>query len=943
VSQTRNPSVDGLSTEEFADLPPGVGFEPKDEPLRRDINMLGRSLGRIIVEQEGKGLLGAEEEIRLLCKRLRFRYDGGLDERLRRRISKMDERELERIARAFSVYFQLVNVAELYHRIRRGRQYESQGNGPQRNSTSSALEKLADEGLGPEDIGRALGSVSVDLVLTAHPTEAQRRTVRRKHHNVARMLDEMDSDRLTPKARRDAEGRLLEEISLLWQTSELRAERPRVEEEIQRVLFHFEDSLFESVLEVYRDLEEGLARVYGEEAPRETPPVLTFGSWVGGDGDGNPFVKPDTLLTAVGLHRELALRRHREQALKLARHLTQSTRRVDHSEELRASLERDEERFPEIAGRFEGEAVEEPYRRKLLFVAGRLRHALEAPGSPTAYGGAAELLEDLRVVQRSLLRHGGERAANGRFQDFVRGAEVFGFHLAKLDVRQESSRVAGAVAEVLKAEGHEEDYLELDEARRVEVLRGLLGGRGASEEPELEGLSEECRGVLETLGNVRRAAATVGEPTVETFVLSMARGASDVMGVAYLGRRMGLLEYDAEGRCVSAMLGISPLFETVDDLERAPEVLRGLLSDGAYRSYLAARGDEQEVMLGYSDSGKDAGWVTSNWTLFGAQERLSAVAREHGVGLRLFHGRGGSVGRGGGPSHGAILAQPPGTVGGRIRITEQGEVISFKYGLPGLARRNLDTVLAAVLEASVAPATEAPKGAWSEAMGRLSRRSREEYRALVYEDEDFPAFFQGATPIRELSLLNIGSRPAKRASQSGVEGLRAIPWVFAWTQNRLLLPSWYGAGTAFREEVERGGGPGLLREMYEGWPFFKTLLDFMQMTLAKSDLRVAHAYTALVEDEGVRDRLWGRVSEEHALCVQALLAITGQENLLDANPVLQRSIRLRNPYVDPLSYIQVELLRRYRALPEDSPERAAVEGPLLLTISAISSGMLNTG
>jgi len=941
VSFLRNPPINGVAAEEFADLPPGVGFEAKDEPLRRDINMLGRALGRVIVEQEGKGLLGAEEEIRLLCKRLRFRYDPELDERLRRRVGRMEARELERIARAFSVYFQLVNVAELYHRIRRGRQYEAEDNGPQRNSTADALVRLRGRGVEAEALGRLLGRMNVSLVLTAHPTEAQRRTVRRKHRNVARMLDELDSGRLTPRARREVEERLLEEVSILWQTDEVRAQRPSVEDEIQRVLLHFEGSLFDSVLEVYRNLEEELASLYGADAPR-VGPVLTFGSWVGGDADGNPFVKPETLLTAVRLQRGLALRRHRETALDLARHLTQSVRRADHSEELKASLEHDENRFPEVARRFAGEALAEPYRRKLLFVAGRLRHALEDPGSPAAYVSATELREDLRLIGRSLERHGGERAARGRFRDFERQAEVFGFHLARLDVRQESSRVAGAVAELLEAGGTEGDYLALDEESRVETLRRSLGTAEPSA-PDTDGLSEETGELLEMLRNAGRSSEEVGGPAVETFVLSMARSASDVLGVAYLAQRTGLLKFDDEGRCLEAPIGVTPLFETFDDLERAPGVLRGLLEEPVYRAYLAARGDEQEVMLGYSDSGKDASWITSNWALYGAQERLVQVAREHGVGLRLFHGRGGSVGRGGGPSHGAILAQPPGTVGGRIRITEQGEVISFKYGLPGLARRNLDTVLAAVAEATASPAGGAPRNEWSEAMDRVSARSRETYRSLVYENGDFPVFFRQATPIGELPLLNIGSRPAKRAKATGVEGLRAIPWVFSWTQNRLLLPSWYGAGTALDDELSRQGGKDLLRDMYASWPFFRTLVDFMQMTLAKSDLRIARAYASLVDDAGARARIWTRVSEEHARCVGALLAVTGQDDLLDANPVLQRSIRLRNPYVDPLSYIQVELLRRYRSLPEDSPERAALEGPLLLTISAISSGMLNTG
>jgi phosphoenolpyruvate carboxylase len=457
------------------------------------------------------------------------------------------------------------------------------------------------------------------------------------------------------------------------------------------------------------------------------------------------------------------------------------------------------------------------------------------------------------------------------------------------------------------------------------------------------GTSDESRGVLETFANIRLATEEFSEPPVETFVLSMTRGASDVLAVLYLARRAGLVRFDEEGRCVEGLISVTPLFETIEDLDEAPEVLRGLLKDPTYRSYVATRGDEQEIMLGYSDSGKDAGYVTSNWALYKAQERLAEISRGCGVRLRLFHGRGGTVGRGGGPSYDAILAQPPGTVAGNIRITEQGEVISFKYGMKGLARRNLDTVLAAVLEASAIDGNGGPNEEWVDALERLSTRSREVYRGLVYEDEDFLRFFGAATPIQELPLLNIGSRPAKRVDSPDVSSLRAIPWVFAWTQNRLLLPSWYGAGSAFSEMIETKGGVETLREMYDGWPFFKTLVDFMQMTLAKSDMRIAGAYASLVEDEGVRERVWRRVAEEHSRCVEAMLVVTGQESLLDNSPVLQRSIRLRNPYVDPLSYIQVHLLRRLRSLPEDAPERESVAYPLLLTVFGISSGMVNTG
>ena len=931
------------SRPDFADLPPGVGFEPKDEPLRRDINLLGRILGQVIVEQEGKSLFGAEEEIRLLCKRLRFDYDPDLDERLKRRVERMGAEELGRIVRAFSVYFQLVNIAERYHRIRRRRQYEASPEAPpQRASLRSALARLKREGLGSKDLERMLEGLNLSLVLTAHPTETQRRSIRRKHLGIGEILGSLEVQNLTPRERKKAEERLAEEITVLWQTDELRVERPKVEDEIRRTLLFFEKPLISSTLDVYRDLEDEFARQFPEKS-LTLGRVLEFGSWVGGDQDGNPFVRPETLGTALDLHRDLILNRHLDSALSLAEHLSQSVRLAAISEELEHSIERYEWLLPDTAREFRSQERDEPYRRKMLLVAARLRRTLEDPKSPATYGSAAELKEDLLVMRRSLLRHGGERVAEGGLRDFIRQVDVFGFHLARLDVRQESSRVARAVAELLSREEPGEDYLSLDEAGKVELLQRLLVKPLGEASSSPEGLSDESRDVLETFDQIRRAEDGTESP-VEAFILSMARGASDVLAVQFLARRVGLLEVDDEGRCMENRLNVSPLFETVDDLEEAPDVLRRLLGDPFYRSALEKREDLQEIMLGYSDSGKDAGYVASNWALYKAQRALSAVAREHGVKLRLFHGRGGTVGRGGGPSYDAILAQPPGTVGGRIRITEQGEVISFKYSMPGLARRNLDTVLAAVLEASAEEREREPEKEWVEALEHLSASSSQTYRELVYEDEDFYAFFSGASPIGELSLLNIGSRPAKRVEKPDVESLRAIPWVFAWTQNRFLLPSWYGAGTALDAFIgDSDRGLELLREMYRGWPFFRTLVDFMQMTLAKSDLRIAEAYSALVEDPGIRERFWERISGEHTLSVRALLRITVQEHLLDNTPILQRSVRLRNPYVDPLSYIQVSLLRRFRSLPEDSPERAAMAHPLLLTIAGISSGLLNTG
>ena len=925
----------------YADLPPGIGFEPKDAPLRRDINLLGRVLGRVLIEQEGQDLFETEEEIRTLCKRLRFDYAPELDARLRRRIDAMSVGELRRIVRAFSVYFQLVNVAERYHRVRRRRQSEaSPEDPPQRASLSSALARLKSEGLEADALRDVLEGMEVGLVLTAHPTEAIRRSVRRKHARIGEMLESMESPVLTWRERRNLEEDMAEEITLLWQTDELRVRRPEVRQEVERTLLFFEDPLISATLEAYREFEEELSRQYPENTPA-LGRVLQFGSWVGGDQDGNPFVGPEMITVALGLHREVILKRHLASVMWLADHMSQSARMIPVSAQLRRSVERDEALMPEVAERFGGVDPNEVYRHKLLFMAERLGRSLDPRVPSGAYADAAEFLRDLSTVRDSLLAFGGGRVADRGLRDVIRQSEVFGFHLAKLDVRQESATVVRAVAELISSSTGE-DLLNMDEAERAALLRRLLTDPELRL-PEPESASEESRKVFETFERIRRAKEEFSGTPVETFVLSMAHHASDVLCVQLLARRAGLLEVDEKGRCSANHLRVSPLFETVDDLERAPEVLRYLLEDPFYRSSLDEAGDLQEIMLGYSDSGKDAGYVTSNWTLYEAQGLLSSVASRFGVELRLFHGRGGSAGRGGGPSYQAIMAQPPETLQGKIRITEQGEVISFKYSMRGLARRNLDTVLAAVLEASANETPREPEPRWIEAMEGLSTTARETYRDLVYRDEDFLTFFSQASPIGELSLLNMGSRPARRVHNPTVDSLRAIPWVFAWTQNRFLLPSWYGAGTAFASFTAEDGSPELLRQMYEGWPFFRTLIDFMQMTLAKSDLRIAENYTSLVSDPDVRDRLWSRISEEHAACVDALLLITGNHNLLDDSPVLQRSIRLRNPYVDPLSYVQVTLLRWLRALPEDSPDREDALNTLLLSISGVSSGMLNTG
>jgi phosphoenolpyruvate carboxylase len=930
-----------ISSVEYAALPPGVNFAPKDEPLRRDINFLGRILGRVLIEQEGLVLYQAEEDIRLMCKRLRFSYDPNQDRELWDRIEKLSPRELERVTRAFSVYFQLVNIAEQYHRVRRKREHEASiDNPPQSASIQSALDRLGEQNVGCEDIRRTLEQMDINLVLTAHPTEALRRSIRTKHVRIARILEELDQRTLTWRECQNLEQRLAEEITILWQTDELRVRRPEVIQEVRRTISFFSNPLISATTELYKVLEDELRRRFPEDEFR-IGPILSFGSWVGGDQDGNPYVKPETLTDALRLHRELILRWYRGAVHDLALHLSQSVRLTGVTNELRTSVAKDREELPEVTLGTAGQNPNQVYRTKMVFIAERLDRALGSPDASGAYHSSGELLQDLEIVQRSFNAHRGERAAKGQLGELVRQVEIFGFHLARLDVRQHSERITETVAELARSMVGQ-DYLALDEQGRTQLLTGLLQAPAATSVPS-DVLSQEAAELVETFQRIRRAQEEFDEQVVETFIISMAHQVSDVLAVQFLAHQAGLLEVDGGGRCQVNDLGVTPLFETVDDLLLAPEVLDHLLTNSLYRSSLEPRGNLQEIMLGYSDSGKDAGYITSNWALNQAQRHLSAVARKHGVRLRLFHGRGGTVGRGGGPSYNAILAQPPGTVQGRIRITEQGEMISFKYSMHQLALRNLDSMVAAVLETSARDDNpEIPKP-WMHVMKDVSTRARDAYRSLVYEDEDFLDFFYEASPIRELALLNMGSRPAKRVETREIESLRAIPWVFAWTQNRFLLPSWYGAGTALSTAADGPQNLGLLRVMYREWPFFKTLIDFMQMTLAKSDMRIAEAYTTLVTDLNLRRRLWGRILEEHGVTQRMLLEITDQQQLLDDSPGLQRSIRLRNPYVDPISYIQMSLLRRLRNLPANSPEGESLTYPLLLTMSGIAGGMANTG
>ncbi|MGE3234052.1 MAG: phosphoenolpyruvate carboxylase [Thermoleophilia bacterium] len=885
----------------------------RDEPLRRDVRLLGDLLGRVLVEQGGQELLDVEERLRLLNRALRADPLGpeaeAREAEVERIVDGLDVAAETGVIRAFSIYFQLVNAAEQHHRVRRRRARDAERAAEGRaqpESLAAAIGAMAARGVPAGRVQEVLDRVSVELVATAHPTEITRQNVLDKHILVNTCLQELDESNRSPRERRDATERLLEAITILWQTDAMRAERPRVIDEVRRILFFFDHVLEDAAGAVHEELERLLAEAYPEVAPPRA--LLGFGSWAGGDQDGNPNCTPELIGQALDRHRETAMRRLRDRVRALAAELAISERMVGVSDALLASIERDAAEMPGVADVIAERNPGEPYRRKLSFVWQRLEH-----GAAHAYPGPEAMLADLALVEASLEEHRGGRIARRSLARLRRQVELFGFHMARLDVRQHSSRMRAAAD-------------------------ALGGGADAMAAPERE--------VLDTFTELRAAIERHGPRAAGVVIVSFTHEPADLLAPLALGRATGLVRDERSD------IDLVPLFETIEDLRGAPATLRALLGDPEYRRNVELRGDRQIVMVGYSDSNKDGGYLAANRELFLAQERIADACRLHGVELTLFHGRGGTASRGGGSTYAAVMGGPAGTLHGRIRITEQGEALSNKYGLGPIAERNLDSVLAAVLERTLEEdeggGFSERKPVWDEAASEVAEAALATYRGLVYEDPDFLPYFVAASPIRELGLLTIGSRPSRRPGGDDdagirVEDLRAIPWVFAWTQNRHLLPSWYGVGAALGGFMERyRGGRDVLREMYARWPWWRAVIDTCHMTVGKADMRVAGLYARLVDDVALRDRMLGKVTTEFDRTCAALLAVVDRERILDDKPFLQTSIRLRNPYVDPLHAIQIRLLRQFRT-ETDPARRDAIAHPLMLTISGIAAGLRNTG
>jgi phosphoenolpyruvate carboxylase len=910
-----------------------------DEVLRGHVRLLGDLLGQVIVEQEGQELFDLVEEVRGLAIAYRS-GDEHAGPALRQAVESTEVERASVVARAFATYFRLINLAEEQSRVRgllaAAELAEAEGR-PLEESLADAVGRLAARGLGAREVQAALNRLLVMPVFTAHPTEAKRRTVLTKLGRIGAYLDTLDLRRLAPWEREEQLALLREEILSLWQTDETRVRPPSVLDEVRNGLYWLDATAYDLVPRVRRALEEAVAEHWPDQGLR-VPQFLRFGSWMGGDRDGNPNVTVAVTEQTLREQKLLAIRLH-QRAIDDMHGLLSTSDDYPTSDELLASLRTDIEAFPDEWPGVERRYPHQPYRQKMSFVYLKLtgaardaRRPWRAEPSPRdrAYRDADELLRDLRLMAASLEAIGARELARGRLGQLIEQVETFGFHLVTLDLRQHADRHRAALSELFRRYGDTEDFAALDEDDRVGLLTAELRSRRPFT-PAVLDLSRETAETVETFRLARRAHERIGSAAIETYIISMARHVSDVLGVLVLARDAG----------VSYRLDIVPLFETVEDLHHAPEVMARLFRHPEYLRHLRERGMDQTVMIGYSDSNKDGGYLSATWELHRAQRALAEVCEAHGVTLTLFHGRGGSVGRGGGPANRAIRAQPPASVGGRLRLTEQGEVITNRYRNALLARRHLGQITSATLLTAVPERDPAVDPMWEEVLTELATRAEAHYRDLVHDSPELISYFQTATPVDAIGWLNIGSRPAKRRETRGIGDLRAIPWVFAWTQSRAVLPGWYGVGTALTgwagDDDERWE---LLRDLYRSWPLVTVTLDNVEMALSKTDLGITSLYAELT-DAAARDAVLPRLREEHARTVDAVLRVTGQDRLLDHDPELQRILALRQPYLDPMHLLQVALLQRLRR--DDEADRQDVREAVAITVNGIAAGLRNTG
>ena len=933
---------------------PKIAAPPADKELRSRVRLFGNLLGQVLREQAGTPVFNAVETLRKGYIRLRKSEDATLRKRLAWLIDSLDADTLTHVVRAFSIYFSLVNIAEEAHQHRLRRRQVRAGGPLWVGSFDHTLRDFAARGMTGPQLQALLDQCCYIPVFTAHPTESKRRAVMHALRRIFMTAEQLNDLRLSKTERDDIHAELLAHIQVLWKTDEVRVRKPKVDDEIRNGLFYFHESLFTAVPATYRFMERAVRRIYGADHIK-VPSMLQFGSWIGGDRDGNPFVKPETTELAIRLHMREVLREYIQQVESLRSLLTHSIRLCQPNDPLIRSLEADGQRFGLRLGDDPARFANEPYRRKLYIMRHRLRQNLyhvaalvEQPETasqerhPDAYGSEDEFLQDLYLIRDSLIAHGDANVAARELQDLIRLAETFGFYLVQLDVRQESTRHTDAVAELCRALPGSPDYRALDEVGRMELLARTLE-QGQRPDLERADLGEETRETLAVFDTMRRMRGESSPRAFGNYVISMTHTASHIMEVMWLAHCAGLAGHGADGWFCN--IRISPLFETIEDLSHVDDVLPRLLDDPVYKALLAASGNLQEVMLGYSDSCKDGGIVAASWNLYEAQKKITAIATERGVKCRLFHGRGGTLGRGGGPTHEAILAQPTGTVHGQIKFTEQGEVLSNKYSNHETAVYELTLGLTGLIKASRGLVQEPdPRTAEPEIMKDLARYGEDCYRDLIDRTPGLLDYFYEATPVNEIALLNIGSRPSHRKKDRSKASIRAIPWVFGWAQGRHTLPAWYGIGTALERWQE--GDPARLeklRAMYRDWPFFRALLSNTQMSLSKAEMKIAATYTQLAQNQDQAQAIFRTIEQEYRRTLEQVKQVAQIEGLLEENPVLAVSLQRRDPYLDPLNHIQYTLLQRVRDPALEDEQREQWLDPLLRSINGIAGGMRNTG
>ncbi|AOW92587.1 phosphoenolpyruvate carboxylase [Rhodococcus sp. WMMA185] len=909
------------------------------EPLREDIRLLGGILGQIVREQAGDRVFDLVEQARVESFRVRRSEIDRTD--LAEMFARVSSEDAIPVIRAFSHFALLANLAEDIHRERRRAVHVAAGEPAPDSTLAATYAKLDAAHLDSALVAAALDGALVSPVITAHPTETRRRTVFETQTRITDLMRYRERTALTASETADVEVRLGRQILTLWQTALIRLSRLRIQDEIGVGLRYYDAALFEVVPKINAELRHAL-RARWPDAGLLREPILRPGSWIGGDRDGNPYVTAEVVRHATTRAAEAAIEHHLGQLVNLEKELSMSARLVEVTPalDLLAAAARDDS----------PSRVDEPYRRAIRGIRGRLTATAERILGEIPDGGLdsglepyetpREMLDELGIVDESLRCSGDAAIADDGLAALRDSVEVFGFHLSGLDMRQNSEVHETVVAEMLAWAGVHEDYRSLSEDERIELLSAELSSRRPLTTAKAE-FSELTAKELAILAAAADAVRSIGANAVPNYIISMCTSVSDMLEAAILLKEAGLFD-PGSGESPSCPVGIVPLFETIEDLQQGAATLEATLQVPVYRALVASRGDSQEVMLGYSDSNKDGGYLAANWALYRAELDLVETARKTGIRLRLFHGRGGTVGRGGGPSYDAILAQPPGAVSGSLRITEQGEVIAAKYAEPPLAQRNLETLLAATLEATLLDVEglgddAEPAYAILDELATLARRA---YSELVHETPGFVQYFEMSTPVAEIGSLNIGSRPASRKQTKEISDLRAIPWVLSWSQSRVMLPGWYGTGTALEQWTARDpGNVATLSRLYQTWPFFRTVLSNMAMVMAKSDMGLAARYAELVPDEELRGRVFGKIADEHARTIRMYKTITGNDTLFADNPGLERSLHNRFPYLEPLNHLQVELLRRYRSGDDSDQTRRGIQ----LTMNGLATALRNSG